>query len=114
MTDAEQIAKVRAKRDPVFATMMRRIAGRTSNPAFTKEATIRHYSQAAGVPVSRKSVRNVVLFLSEIGVCEFVQNPEQRISGISWRVDAINFSRKVIGLQWSPSDDEIRAFMEGL
>ena len=94
--------------------LMRRLAARKSAPKFTKESTLRHYALAAGVPVSRKSIRNLVLFLSGIGVADFFQDPEKRQSQLNWKVPPIALAQQSLGLAWKPSNAEIHAFMESL
>jgi hypothetical protein len=115
MTD-EQIKAIRDRIqvDPIAATLIRRLSIRTTMPTSTKERDIGCYAVASGVPTSRKAVRSVVLFMSEIDVGEFFQDPERRCSKIIWKVDARVLARVVLGLGWSPSDAEIDAFMGSL
>lgn len=114
---AEEALKRRCKVDPVMAVLMSRLADYTTPPPFTKESSILIYATLAGVSASRKKVRGVVLFLSEIGVIDFEQNPEKQISIMLWKVNAITLAqqvRKQWREQWKPTDEEIQAFMESL
>ena len=115
----EQVRKIqrRAGVDPIMRALMSRLAQRTAAPTFTKESAIRHFAVAKGVETTRKQIRNIVLFLSEIDVAEFVQEPENRFSAVRWKVDAIQLAKRVMGELppgWSPSDDELQAFMASL
>ena len=119
MTTSEQIAAIRRRCgvDKIMRQLMVRLANRTAAPTCTKESNIGHYARAVGIETSRKAVRGVVLFLSEVDVGDFEQDPERRISHIRWNTDPIILAERVLGaraLGWSPSDDEIQAFMESV
>ena len=104
-------AQARCQFDDVFRVMIERISNRVTTPSYTREDNVRHYAQAAGIPVSKRQVRNISLYLSMIGVAELkiCSRPE-----IHWLVDAIEFAARVKGIRWVPSDAEINKFMESL
>ncbi len=115
MTDEQIIAiRGRIQVDPIAATLIRRLSIRTTAPKFTKERDVGCYAIAAGVSTSRRAVRSVVLFLSEIDVAEFHQDPERRQSRVIWKMDARVLAMRVLGIGWNPSDAEIDAFMASL
>jgi len=115
MTD-EQITAIRARIlvDPIARTLISRLSIRATAPKFTRERDIGCFAIAAGVPTSRKAIRSVVLFLSEIDVAEWHQDPERRQSRVIWKLDARALAMRVFGIGWTPSDAEIDAFMGSL
>lgn len=117
--------KERFNRDPILQALMIHLANSKTSPEYTTETTIRQYATDSGFPTTRKSVRGVVLFLSNIGAASFHQDPERRMSRVVWEVDAVVLAKRVLvaitnemlsqqNQKWSPSDDEINSFMESL
>jgi hypothetical protein len=114
MSDAVRRLRERASRDPLAQSAVDRLAGRTLSPKITDESSFRHYGQAAGVPAERFRVLGLMLFLSEIGVAEFCQEESAGPSEVRWLVNPITLARRVKGLVWEITDDELNAFMASL
>jgi hypothetical protein len=114
MSDAVKRLRERASRDPLAQIAVDRLAGRTQSPKVTKEGILRHYGLAAGVPTERFRVLGLMLFLAEIGVAEFFQEESAGPSEVRWLVDPITLAKRVKGLLWEVTDDEIAAFMASL